>query len=84
MTHTDPMTLGDEAFLSRARHMCESKAAYISRREARTFLSKHDYPGEVYKCALCGHYHHTTYCSRRSKAFAKRLKNCLYSFIQPH
>ena len=77
MNHVDPLTLGDEEFLARARSTCAHKAAYTSRAEARTFLRNNGFNGTVYKCPFCDHYHHTTYDRCRAKQFNKRLRQLL-------
>ena len=77
MIHINPMTLGDEDFLHRARSTCRHKAAYVTRAEIRTFLRRNSLSGSIYKCQICGYYHHTTYARPESKAFSKRLRSLL-------
>lgn len=77
MNHVNPLKLGDEEFLARARSTCAHKAAYTTRAEAKTFLRNNGFKGTVYKCLFCGHYHHTTYDRCRAKQFSKRLRQLL-------
>ena len=77
MIHIDPMTLGDEEFLSRARGMCREKVHYVNRNEAHTAQRRRGFNNHVYKCSICGYYHVTSYTKCRAKAFQKRLRSLL-------
>lgn len=73
------MTCGDEEFLRRARVMCAQKVPYPTRAAIQTYLRNAGHNGHFYKCAFCGHYHHTTYDKHRSRVFNRRLKRLLRS-----
>lgn len=75
--HINPLDLSDEEFLKRAKHMCTTKAAYVSRAEASTFTRRRGYAMSAYHCPWCGYWHLTTYDRARAKAFTRRLKRLL-------
>lgn len=77
VTHTDPMSLPDAEFLTRARDMCGTKAAFVTRAEAVATTNRHRYPGTPYRCPWCSSYHITTYDRARAKAFTRRLSRLL-------
>ena len=74
---TDSLLLNDTEFLARARGLCASKAAYVNREQATAMLRRLHYQGNPYKCAICGEWHVTTFDKRRSRQFAKRIRNLL-------
>ena len=77
MDRIDPFTLGDDEFVSRARGMCREKAIYVNRVAAKTQQRRHGFNNHIYKCAICGHYHLTSYPKARAKAFNRRLRRLL-------
>lgn len=76
-THTDPLALADDAFLTKAQAMCSTKAAYTTRTEAVTCARRHGYAVTPYRCHWCGYWHTTSYDRARAKAFTRRLKRLL-------
>lgn len=77
LTHKDPLSLADADFLARAQTMCRSKAAYVTRAEAVTFVRRNNYNGSPYRCPWCDHWHVTSYDRARAKAFRRRLSRLL-------
>jgi len=77
LVHTNPMDLDDGAFLAKARHICSTKAAYVSRSEAVTLTKRAGLSCTPYACPWCGNYHLTSYDRARAKAFNRRLKRLL-------
>jgi hypothetical protein len=75
--HIDPLSLPDDAFLTKARHMCSTKAAYATRAEAVTFTKRRHYALSAYLCPWCHHWHLTSYNRARAKAFKRRLSRLL-------
>ena len=81
--HTDPFTLSDDDFLSRAKQMCATKAAYVTRAQATATTKRFRYPGTPYLCPWCSQYHITTYDRARAKAFMRRLSRLLRTNPDP-
>jgi len=76
-SHTDPLTLADEAFLERAHTMCASKVPHLNRQSAIAHLKRGGYAGTPYACPLCGNWHTTTYDRAAAKRFSRRLSRLL-------
>lgn len=75
--HVNPLDLTDAEFLTRAREICATKAAYTTRAEAVTFARRRNYALNAYLCPWCDHWHHTSYDRARTKAFKRRLSRLL-------
>ena len=77
MIHSDPLTLPDEAFLTRARAMCATKVPHPNRQAATAAMRRGSFNGTPYRCPICDAWHTTTYDRARSKQFSRRLSRLL-------
>ena len=64
MIHSDPLTLPDEAFLTRARAMCTTKVPHPNRQAATAAMRRGSFNGTPYRCPICDAWHTTTSCLR--------------------
>lgn len=76
--HPSPSDLSDAAYLiSRVQGACESKAAYTTRREVRSFLSQTGYRGSEYLCQFCHLWHVTTMEKREQKVLTRQIRSAI-------